>query len=123
MVRVFEDDHIFAARVCSGQPQRQLVRLAAGVDKKTDAQRIRQKTREALSVAVHVVVEIARIGVEERELLLHGLDHARMTMTNERDVVVNVEKGAARVVVKVLHPSADNFEWVLIRNAEILAEQ
>ncbi len=81
------------------------------------------QTREALGVAVHVVVEVARVGVEESDLLLDGAHDARVAVPDERHVVIDVEKGAARVVVEVLHPSAHNFQRLLIRNAEIFSEQ
>ncbi len=56
VVCVFEDDDILAGGVRAGQAQRKLVRFAAGVHEIADAQRLRQKTREALGVTVHVVV-------------------------------------------------------------------
>src|SRR5580658_2889472 len=46
-----------------------------------------------------------------------------MAMADQRNVIVNVEKGAASVVVKVLHPAADNFQRLLIGNAEIFSEE
>jgi hypothetical protein len=33
-----------------------------------------------------------------------------MAVPDQRDIVVNVEKGAASVIVKILHPSAHNLE-------------
>lgn len=70
-----------------------------------------------------VVMEIAGVGVKERELLLHGNDNARMRMADERDVVVNVEIGTAGFVVKALAPATHDFERVIVRDAEIWAEQ
>jgi hypothetical protein len=109
VISVFENDHIFATRVGTCQTQRQLVRFASGIDEITDAQWLRQKTRESLCVAVYIVVEVARVGVEEGDLLLYGTHDARVAVSDERHVVVDVEKGAARVVVEVLHPTANNF--------------
>ena len=123
VVGVFEDDDVFAAGVGTGEAQGEFVGFAAGVDEIADAQGFRQKLREALGITVHVVVEVARVGVEQGDLLLHGANDARMAVADERHVVVNVEIGAAGVVVEELLPTADNFERMLIGDAEIFSEQ
>ena len=68
-------------------------------------------------------MEIAGVGVEKSDLLLHSPHDARVAVADERDVVVDVKKGAAGVVEKELFPSANNFEWVLIRNTEIFSKE
>ena len=78
---------------------------------------------QALGVAVDIVVEVARVGVEKRNLFLHGMHNARIAVADQRYVVVHVEKGAASVVVKILLPAADDLQRMLIRNAEIFPEQ
>src|SRR5579859_4419946 len=121
VVGVFKDDEVFAASVGARQAQRKFVRFAAGIYEKADAQRLGQKMSQALSVAIDIVVKIAGVGIEESDLLLHGPQHARMAVPDKRDIVVDVEKGAANVIVKILHPSAHNLERLLIRNAEIFS--
>jgi len=44
-------------------------------------------------------------------------------MAHEWHVVVNIQECAASVVVEVLHPSAHDFQWTLVGNAEISSEQ
>jgi len=117
VVGVFEDDDVFAAGVRTGEAQRKFVGFAAGIDEVANAQAFGQKTRQALSIAVHVVVEIAGVGVEKGDLILDGADDARMTVPDERHVVVSVEIGAACIVVEELLPTADDFERMLIRDA------
>ena len=64
-------------------------------------------------------MQISRVGIEQPDLLCHRPRNARMTMSNERHVVINVEIGAARVVVEILLPSTHNLQRPAIRNAEI----
>src|SRR5437016_6002548 len=68
-------------------------------------------------------MKIARVGVEQRELRLRRLDHAWVAVPYERHVVVNVEVRAPRVVIQILHPSANDFQRTLIRDAEIFPQQ
>ena len=48
----------------------------------------REQSRQALSVAIHVIVQIASVGIEQRKLLLRGFDDARMTVPDQGHVVV-----------------------------------
>ena len=123
VVGVFEDDNVFAAGMGAGQAQSEFVGFAAGIHEVADAQWIRQKTREPLGVADDVVVQIASVGVEESDLILDGTNHTRVAVADERDVVVDVEKSAAGIVVEVLHPAAHNFERLVVRDAEIPSEK
>ncbi len=68
-------------------------------------------------------MEIARVGVEESELLLHRSDDARVRVADKRNVVVDVEEGAAGVVVKILAPASNDLERMAVGNAEIPAEE
>ncbi len=54
---------------------------------------------------------------------MHCLHYARVAVAHEGHVVVNVEEGAACVVVKILHPSAHDFQRLMVRNGEIFPEQ
>jgi len=53
---------------------------------------------------------------------LCGLDYARVAVADQRDVVVEIEEGAAGFVVKMLHPAADDFQRLVVGDAEIFAE-
>src|SRR5580658_2520126 len=79
--------------------------------------------REALGVAVHVIVEVAGVGVKNGYLLLDGAHYARMAVADKRNIIVNVEKSAARVVVEILHPSAGNLQRLLIGDTEVFSKQ
>ena len=123
MVGVLEHNHIFATRVRPRQSQRQFVRLAAGVHKKTDPQWFWQPLYQPLGVAIHVVVQIARVGVEQRELLLRRSHNARMAVPHQRHVVVRVEIRPPRIIVEIVHPAAHDFQGALVGNAEIFSQK
>src|SRR6267143_3876414 len=123
VVGVFQSNDVFPAGMRARQAQSQLIGLAAGVHKKANAERFGKQPRQPLGVTVYVVVKIARVGVEERELRLRRLDHARVAVSHERHIVVNVEIRSPRVVVQMLHPPANDFQRTLIRNAEVLPQQ
>jgi len=109
VICVLEDDDVFAASVRAGEAESKLVRLAAGVEEVANLKWRRQQFGETFRVAEDIVVEIARVGVEQRKLLLSGGDNTRVGMADEWDVVVGVEVSAACLVVKILAPGADNF--------------
>jgi hypothetical protein len=54
-------------------------------------------------------VEVARVGVEKGDLLLDSAHYSGVAVADEWHIVINVEKRAACVVVKVLHPSTHDF--------------
>src|SRR5260370_32239444 len=93
-----------------------------GNEKETGVQRWGVRRRQPLGVTVDVVVKIARVRVEQRELRLRLLDHARVAVPYERHVVVNVEIRPPRIVIQILHPPANNFQRALIRDAEVLPQ-
>jgi hypothetical protein len=95
----------------TSQPQRQFISLGAGVYKEADAQGFREQSRQALRVAIHVIVQIASVSIEERKLFLRGFDDARVAVTDKRNVVVHVEIRAARVVIEMLHPTPHDLQW------------
>jgi len=122
VISVFENDDVFAPGVRSREADGKFVGFTAGVEKKTDPQRSGEEAGKALGVAIDVVMQIASVGVKERELFLGSFDHARMAVTDHRHVVVNVEVSAAGVVEKVLLPAADDFQRAQIRKAEVVTE-
>src|SRR5208283_2160328 len=68
-------------------------------------------------------MEIARVGVEQRDLLLHGLYHPWMRMADQRNIVIDVQKRTARVVVKILHPAAHDLDRAIIGETQIGREK
>ena len=123
VVGVLEHDHVVAAGRRAREPQRELVRLAARVDEVADAERLRQQPRQPPRVAHGQVVQVAGVGVEERELLLHRAHHARVAVAHERHVVVDVEVGAPRVVVEVLAEAAHDLERPRVGEPQARSEQ
>src|SRR5258708_18539969 len=99
VIGVLQHNDILAVGMRPSKPQRQFIGLTAGIYEVADAQRFREESCQALRIAVDVVMQIARVGVEECKLLLRCLDDARMAVPDERHVVVHVEICSARVVV------------------------
>ena len=123
VVSVFEDEDIVAAGVCASNAQSEFVGFAAGIDEVADAERRGKKSREALGVTIGVVVEIARVGVQDSELVLHSANDARMRVTDEGNIVVDIEERAAGVVEEILFPAANDFQRMAVGDAEISAEE
>ena len=123
MVGVVHDDDLAAAGVGAGEPQRQIVGLGPGAHEITDRQRIGQGGREARDILGQIVVKVAGVGVEE---LPSGAgrrhDHAGVAVAHVADVVDQVEVAAAVVVKEVLALAADDLEWGLVRDAQVVAE-
>jgi hypothetical protein len=117
-----EHDHVALAGVRARQPQRQLVRLAGGVDEEAHAQRRRQQRAEAFGIAHDVVVQIAGVGVEQGQLRLCCPHHARVAVAHMRHVVVHIEKRAAAVIIQVLLPAAHDLERPAVRDAQVAAD-
>ena len=67
-------------------------------------------------------MQITRVGVEQRELRLRGLDHPGVAVPDERHVVVNVEVRPAGFVVQILHPAAHDLQRMLIRDTQISSQ-
>ena len=97
------DDEARPAGEALGQPQRKVVALAPGAGEDDIGEPGREGLEQPLRVVVHVVVEIARVGVERGGLLGDRLHHARMAMSDRSDIVVDVEIAAA---IGIEHPNA-----------------
>ena len=117
VIGVFQHNDVFPAGMRARQPQGQFIGLAAGIHKKTNAKRLGEQPRKPLGVTVHVVVQIPRVGVEQRKLRLRRLNHARVAVPHQRHIVVDVEIRSPRVVIQILHPAAHDFQRALIRDA------
>ena len=123
VIGVFEDDDVFAVSVGTSETQSEFVGFAAGIHEVADTEWSGKKLGEAFGVVENVVVEIAGIGVEQGKLRGSGVSDARVRVTDERNIVVDVEIGTASVVVKKLTPATDNFQRLGIGDAEIFAEE
>ena len=103
MIGGLGDDESFAAGRDFGDPQRQIVGLAAGAGEDDLTDRRRKGRQKPVGIGVDAVVQIARMDVELGDLPADRLDHARMAMPDRGDVVVDVEIAAP---LGVVHPDA-----------------
>ena len=121
VVGVVEHDHVLAAGVCRGEPQREVVGLRARVHEEAHVQRVRERRRQRPRVVDHRSVQVARVRVQLRHLPRAGLDHARVAVADVGDVVDEVEVGAAVGVVEVRAATADDVQRLAIGQRERLA--
>uniref|UniRef100_A0A182VCU7 Uncharacterized protein n=1 Tax=Anopheles merus TaxID=30066 RepID=A0A182VCU7_ANOME len=77
-----ERDHLVPAGVLAGEPQRQIVRLRAGVDEVADGQVAGHLFRERLGALDELVVQEAVVGRQGGQLARPGLHHLRMAVSN-----------------------------------------
>ena len=123
MVGVLQDQDIFTASVSASDAESEFVGFATGIDEIADAERRGKERSEALGVTIGVVVEIARVGVEDGELVLYGANDTRMRVADEGDIIVDVEKSAASVVEEILLRAANDFQGMSVGDAQISAEE
>ncbi len=69
------------------------------------------------------LVQIASVRVQQRDLPLDRFDHSRMAVTDQRNVVVAIEKCLPGFVVKILFPAADDVEGFVVTDAEIATQE
>jgi hypothetical protein len=98
------------------------VGFAPAADKKENPERVRQPGLEPEGILHDVVVEIAGVGVEDRDLLLGGPHHPGVTVSDVGDVVRRIQVGLAVLIVKELPKAADDLERPIVRHAEIWSE-
>ena len=121
VIGVVEHDHVLAAGVCRGEPQREVVGLRARVHEEAHVQRVRERRRQRPRVVDHRSVQVARVRVQLRHLPRAGLDHARVAVADVGDVVDQVEVRAAVGVVEVRAAPADDVQRLAIGQRERLA--
>jgi hypothetical protein len=98
------------------------VGFAPAADKKENPERVRQPGLEPEGILHDVVVEIAGVGVEDRDLLLGGPHHPGVTVSDVGDVVRRIQVGLAVLIVKELPKAAHDLERPIVRHAEIWSE-
>ncbi len=122
MVGGLGDDESFAAGRDFGDPQRQIVGLAAGAGEDDLTDRRGEGRQKPLGIGVDAVVQIARVDVELGDLPTDRLDHARMAMSDRWDIVVDVEVATP---FRVIHPDAfgpDHSDRLFIEENRLSAE-
>ena len=123
VVGVLENDDVFAMGKSARKAKRQFVGLGAGVEEIAEVEGRGEEGGEPFGIAIDVVVEVAGVGVEQADLLLNGRDDAGVGVADEGDIVVNVEESAAGVVVKILAPTFDDFQRLLVRDGKVGAQK
>ena len=75
----------------AGEAQREIVGLAPRVHKEADFEWSGKLGRQALGIVHDVGMEVARVRVQHRDLILRGADNAWMAMSHVADVVDHVQ--------------------------------
>ena len=117
-----QHDDVAGARVRAGEPQRQLVGLAAGTHEVAHAQRGRERAGQTLRVRRQRVVQVSRVRVQDAQLVRRRAHDARMAVADVRHVVVRIEVLPARRVEEQLPPSAHDLERLSIPDAEVTTD-
>ena len=117
-------EHNDVAPVCRrpGHPEGQLVGLAPGAHEEAHFQRIGHRAREPPGVLDDIVVQVAGVGVEGRDLPLRRLDNARVAVPHVAHVVHAIEVGPTVIVEQELAFSSHDLERLPVRHAQGAAE-
>ena len=131
VVDVVDRDNVVVARVGPGQAQGEIVGLGTRVHHEHDAE-IRWSTTvrtgrrhrgaEPTRVLDEVVVEVARVRVQQRHLPLTRRNDAGVAVAHVADVVHHVEVAVAVVVDEVDAFAADDLQWFGIGEAQRATE-
>ena len=100
VVRIIGNDEPGAAGAGTRNTHRELVRFAAGAAEHHRVELVGKLSRQPFRVIQNIVVQVARVRIEERCLFRQRLDDMRMTMADMRYVVVHVQVLAAGAVVQ-----------------------
>ena len=103
MVRVLEADDGFAPCVDASQPHRQVIRLAAAVDKVADAKRRWELRLQLLCIPDNRRMEVARVADDVVHRTAAGIDEMRVAVPDVADVAVAVDVHLRLIVKAVLH--------------------
>ena len=103
-------------------PEGQLVGLAARAHEVAHIERTRHQVGETSSVLDDVVVQVARVRVEETDLPAGRFDHTGVTVSHVTDVVHAIEVGLSVLVEQELALAAHDVQGSPVRDAERGAE-
>ena len=115
MVGMFGDDHTACTRFGAGESQCQFVGFGTAAGKHRDIEVIGKLVRKFLGVIEHQFVQVAGVRVEYLRLFADGLDHAWMTVTDVRHIVVHVQVLSAVRVVQPYTLTGHNMHWLFIK--------
>ena len=123
MVGPIRHDDPSAPGVELRQPQGQVIGLAAGAGEHEAVQAGVVRGQQTLGVVQQSLVQIAGVGVELCRLLLQGLHHVRVAVTQRDHVVIRIQVALA---FSVPHPhalAAHQFHRVLVKQPVGRAQQ
>ena len=107
-------DHVVAAGVGARQPQRQVVRLAAGADQEHPLERRRQQLHQPLGEARHALVQESRVGVQQAQRPRRGGGHGRVAVAEHGHVVDHVQVRPPVGVEQAVAPAPHDLRWVAV---------
>jgi hypothetical protein len=91
VISAVEYERVLATGMRAGEAQREIVGLAPRVHKEADFEWSGKLGRQALGIVHDVGMEVARVRVQHRDLILGGADNAWMAMAHVADVVDHVQ--------------------------------
>ena len=116
-------DQVALARVRARKSQRQLVRFAARGSEVADTQCVRHQRRQRFGVLRQLLLQIARVRVEQRQLFAHRANDSRVAVPDVRDVVVAIDITMPRIVVQILLPAAHDVQRRrTVRDAQVATD-
>ena len=118
VIRSFDHDGIGVSGRDARHAERQVVCFAPRAHQVAHAEGIGQRAGESLRVFDQVIVQVARVRIEETDLFARGFDHRWMAVTHVTHVVDGIEVLPIFVVVQVLHRSPDDLERLMVGEAQ-----
>ena len=117
VIGLLYDDDTGATRHGPRNAQRQFVSLRAAAAEHGNVQVAWQVPEQALGIVNHVFMQITRVRIQAAKLFTNRLDHARMTMTDVRHIVIHVEKTTAVNVGQPHTFAADDVQRFVVKQA------
>ncbi len=118
VIRGIKNHNLFAFCMSASKPESQFIRLASGIYKKANTQRMGECGAQPLCIKHKIFMQVSGVCIQYRHLLLSRFYHARMAVAHMRNVVYAIQIGASIFIVQMLHVSADYFERILIRETQ-----
>ncbi|ENN89682.1 hypothetical protein RHSP_69824 [Rhizobium freirei PRF 81] len=118
-----DDDRVVASGMVARHAKHQAIRLASRAGKGCHRQAFGQCRGQALGVFDDIVVQVARIGVEQLGLARKRFDDVGMRMSEMADIVEAIEIGSAVIVDQPDAVAANEFDRLGIGDREIGQQQ
>ena len=119
----FGDDEAGSSAGLPGDPQGQIVALAAGAGEHDVGQRARKGRQQLFGVVVNGGMQIAGVNVDLAKLPAHRFDDLRMAMADRRYVIVEIQIAPPVGGVEIGPPGAHHFQRLAIEQHRARAER